>query len=911
MKRTADLGGPSKRHVPLAALFIFLGLAIGIGAAGHAYYRGEKRQAFALKFEELDAVAGLKAGQIERWRRERLDDGRLIMKMRWFADQANRIQAAPADAAAVSAVMDRLEAIREAGEFDSAVLISGDGRELARSPAGSAPLKPDMLSRAREILRAGAPSLSDLHSNEELASRLVISLALPILPAEDGRPGAVLVLRIDPLIHLFPMIQAWPTPSPTAETLLVRREGGEVVFLNDLRHQKGTALALRIPMSREALPAVMAVRGRPGRMRGLDYRKTPVLAAYRPVPASPWSLVSKVDEVEVLAPVRRRARMILLVTLCFILAAGAIVALLFRRQSERSFRRELAAEQGRRAIAERFALLSRHANDVIMLVDENDRIIEANEKALATYGFPRERLIGRLTTDFRPTAERPGYQAVADRAAREGGAIFETVHLRADGTSFPVEISLRLVEAEGRRRFLAIIRDITERKKTESRNLRLNRMFRLLGEINQAIVHTPERGRLLEALCRIAVDVAGFRLAWIGWEDPLTREVRPEFVSGPASDFLREIRISDREAPSRAGPARRAIQEGRHVILNDLEADAVPSTWREKAAAFELRSFAAFPMKADGACTGVLNLFASETGFFDEEEVRLIDEVAANISFALQSLRAEEDRKRAVAEVIRLNAELEDRVRDRTARLEEANRRLLDLDRLKSMFIASMSHELRTPLNSIIGFSSILLQEWPGPLNAEPRENLDIVMRSGRHLLALINDVIDISKVEAGMIEPRVEDFDIAGVVREAVEAVANDAAGKGLAVAVNAPPTPYRGDRRRLLQCVLNLASNAVKFTEKGRIDIAVRRDETEIEISVQDTGIGIPAADLAKLFQPFTRLDSALRSRVLGTGLGLYLTKKLLTEVFRGRILAESEPGRGSRFAIRIPLVRAEGAP
>lgn len=903
MDAPGELTPVMKRTMPWGAVLIMLGLAVAIAAAGYAYYLGEKNRAVAAGFDELAAVAGLKVGLIDWWRRERLDNARIIAKMSWFIEQARKIRDEVEDPVAVAGVAARLRGLREFREYESIALVSSDGRELTRSPADSPPLEPHVLSMAINSLRNGSPALSDMYLPEGSNARIQISLMAPIIPEAAGSPGVALVLRIDPFIRLYPMIQAWPTASSTAETVLVRREGGEVVFLNELRHRKGTAMTLRIPLLRTDLPAAVAIRGEPGRMRGLDYRNVRVLAAFRSVPDSPWSLVAKIDEWEVLSPVHRRARMILLVTLGFMLAAGAIVVLLFRRQGERAARRELEVEQERRAIAERFAVLSRHANDVIMLVDENDRIVEANDKALATYGFPRETLIGRLTTEFRPPAERAGYPAAAERAAREGGAIYETVHLRADGTTFPVEISLRLVEAEGKRRFLAIVRDITERKRAEERVLRLNRIFRLLSEINQAIVRTPDRERLLEVVCRIASDVGGFRLAWIGWVDPVTGDLRPEFAAGPVRDFIRDAQIGAREAPLVQGPAGRAIRERCHVVVNEIATDPGMRSWRPQAATAGLRSTAAFPLLVEGASTGALSLYSSEPGFFDEEEVRVLDEVATDISYALHGLRIEADRKRAVAEIVRLNAELEDRVRDRTLRLEEANRKLLDLDRLKSMFIASMSHELRTPLNSIIGFSGILLQEWAGPLNAEQRENLAIVQRSGRHLLALINDVIDISKIEAGMIERREEDFDVADVMKEAAEAVAGDATGKGLEISLDAPPTPYRGDRRRLLQCVLNLMSNAVKFTERGRIDAAVRRDGAGLEISVRDTGIGIPAADLPRLFQPFTRLDSALRSRVLGTGLGLYLTRKLLAEVFHGEVTAESEPGRGSRFAIRMP--------
>jgi len=296
--------------------------------------------------------------------------------------------------------------------------------------------------------------------------------------------------------------------------------------------------------------------------------------------------------------------------------------------------------------------------------------------------------------------------------------------------------------------------------------------------------------------------------------------------------------------------------------------------------------------------------------------------------------------KKAEIELRKLNEELELRVIERTAdlnrrstelsesqqalmnivedlnektdELEGANTKLKEFDRLKSMFIASMSHELRTPLNSIIGFSSVILNEWIGPVNAEQKENLAIILRCGKHLLNLINDVIDVSKIEAGKIESVAEEFDLYDLISEAVGLVRKDMEEKGLDLQVAATHQQMHMDRRRLLQCVLNLLSNALKFTEHGGLTVETRimpcpgeaLEAGVAEISVTDTGIGIREEDLPKMFQPFVRLASPLQATVPGTGLGLYLTRKLAAEVLKGDILLTSEYGKGSRFTLRIPV-------
>lgn len=280
----------------------------------------------------------------------------------------------------------------------------------------------------------------------------------------------------------------------------------------------------------------------------------------------------------------------------------------------------------------------------------------------------------------------------------------------------------------------------------------------------------------------------------------------------------------------------------------------------------------------------------------NEKLESLVDDRTADLEKTGRDLR---DNQMALMNIV-------DDLNQKTADLEKANAKLSELDRLKSMFIASMSHELRTPLNSIIGFSSILQNAWVGPVTQEQEENLAIILRSGKHLLSLINDVIDVSKVEAGIFESRAEDFDLHAVVSEAVSSLEKEAADKGLAVQVDAVHQNMHTDRRRLLQCLLNLLSNAIKFTESGELRVQARllAGGNFTELSVTDTGIGIVDEDMPKLFQPFVRLESPLKLKAPGTGLGLYLSRKLATEVLKGDILYLKGPAQGSTFTIRIPV-------
>lgn len=268
----------------------------------------------------------------------------------------------------------------------------------------------------------------------------------------------------------------------------------------------------------------------------------------------------------------------------------------------------------------------------------------------------------------------------------------------------------------------------------------------------------------------------------------------------------------------------------------------------------------------------------------------------------------EKTRRQAEEELRALNETLDQKVRERTSELEAANQRLQELDRLKSTFIASMSHELRTPLNSIIGFTGILLQELAGPLNGEQRKQLGMVKSSSRHLLQLVTDIIDLSKIEAGKLEPCREPFDVTKAVQEALETLRVTADRKALELTLEAPEhLTLESDPRRVRQILVNLIGNAVKFTEKGGVAVTVTEENGAVRMAIRDSDPGIRREDMGRLFQFFSRIPSNGGQTQEGTGLGLYLSKKM-ANLLGGDITAESEFGTGSVFTLTLPLRKRE---
>jgi signal transduction histidine kinase len=262
-------------------------------------------------------------------------------------------------------------------------------------------------------------------------------------------------------------------------------------------------------------------------------------------------------------------------------------------------------------------------------------------------------------------------------------------------------------------------------------------------------------------------------------------------------------------------------------------------------------------------------------------------------------------RKHAETELRKLNLELEGRIAERTEELAAAMIRAQESDRLKSAFLATMSHELRTPLNSIIGFTGVILQGLAGPLNEEQTKQLNMTRDSARHLLALINDVLDISKIEAGQLEIIKRPFDMRQAVESALRVVQPLAQKKELQliVSVGSGVGILNNDRRRVEQVLINLINNAIKFTQHGKVHVECEIKTGWLETRVRDEGIGIKPEDLERLFKPFQQIDTGLARGHEGTGLGLAICKRLVTAM-GGEITVVSQWGLGSTFKFVLPL-------
>jgi signal transduction histidine kinase len=353
---------------------------------------------------------------------------------------------------------------------------------------------------------------------------------------------------------------------------------------------------------------------------------------------------------------------------------------------------------------------------------------------------------------------------------------------------------------------------------------------------------------------------------------------------GPKRDVFERL-VSTVRADDRTATGRAILT---HTVQHfpDIEGPDVPEGARLGGRATGLKAAIYAPMLWEGRGLGVIWVARDYVGPFSEKEIALLKTFADQAVIAIQ------------------NARLVGEIRDKSQQLEVANKH-------KSEFLANMSHELRTPLNAIIGFSEVLLERLFGELNEKQDDYLKDIHSSGRHLLTLINDILDLSKIEAGRMELEVSSFDLASALSNAMTLVRERAQRHGIALEQQVDPElgEITADERKFKQILVNLLSNAVKFTpDGGRIDVNARREEDNVVIAVHDTGIGIAAQDQAAVFEEFRQVGRDYTNKQEGTGLGLTLTKKFV-ELHGGRIWLDSEPGKGSTFTFTIPVAHERG--
>jgi len=566
--------------------------------------------------------------------------------------------------------------------------------------------------------------------------------------------------------------------------------------------------------------------------------------------------------------------------------------------------------------------------DATFVIDNDKRVVAWNKAIEEMTGISKEEMIGQgdhkylvplygdtcLTLGEIVEINDEALLSKFENVKKEGNTIeaeiFAPSLFSGKGANIWIKWSLLFDDKGKRIGAIESIRDITSHKDTENHLIKTSRILTVLSQINHAIINIHDKDSLFKEICRISVKSGKFCMAWIGMADDGEKLLKPVAWDGIEEEYPttnNKFLIGDNSKEK--SPAELAILEGRQIICNDISNDPIMISWRTEALKHNYHSSITLPVKVYNKVAGTFTLYADKTNYFNQEEVQLLTDVTANISFAIEAIDNELVRRQTEEELKNYGIHLEETVERRTAELELAKERAESADRLKSAFLATMSHELRTPLNSIIGFSGILLQGRPGPLNDEQRKQLEMVQLSGRHLLSMINDILDLSKIEAGQLSVNYEYFNIQEVIEDVIRIEWPAAKSKDLSIRFKRATGigEIFSDKQRVHQVLLNLVNNAVKFTEKGYVSIVCVEDNDNLRVDVTDTGIGILERNLRELFTPFVQIDSELTRTNQGTGLGLSICKKLM-DLLLGTIYVTSEYGVGSKFTISLPLNREQ---
>jgi PAS domain S-box-containing protein len=946
---------------PLLILFFIIAFSAII--IGVIYYNYQKKNLLTEKQLELSAISYLKIRQITQWRIERIGDGKFLggnlVLVRKFAEYIKN----PSDLRLKTEIRQSLKSLTEDYDYKDALLITKNGNVLMAYPAEDnlignylRPLLPGII-KERKVL------LTDLHKSD-LISFVHLDLAVPLIDSSknDTLVLGLLTLRIDPQKVLYPLIQSWPAPSKTAETYILRREGNEVIYLNELRHLQKTELTLRKNVSTNKLPAAMAVEGITGTIDGIDYRNIRVVAAMNKIPGTNWYMVAKMDRDEILSSLASQLGMIILIIILVIITSGSFLGFIIRNQRVAFYREKYENELDRLALVKHFDYILKFANDIIFLVDNDLNIVEANDRALESYQYTRAEFIGMKLDKIRAPESLSQFQGNLDKVDEKEFATFETIHLRKDNSAFPLEISSRLVMIDGSKYYQSIGRDITERKRVENTLRESETRFRKIFEESPvSILMTAKDFTIIRAnlaFCNFLgyqeEDIKMFTFKNITHPDYINDDNIGiiKMISGQIPVYHTEKQYIHKNGSIIWGSTTVSIIRNEKDEVQFFLAMIEDITSRKRAESELDKSVSLLKASFESTEDGLLVVDSSgKTVFFNQKFAdmwRIPDEVLATgeDSDALEYVKGQLINPDSFLENVRhlysdpdatsfdllefcdgryferysqpqkIKGRSVGRVwsfRDITDRkkaeadLIAAKDKAEESDRLKTAFLHNVSHEIRTPMNAIIGFSTLLNE--PDVSEEDRHQYTDIIFQSGSQLLSIINDIVDIANVESGQAKLNLTEVNLNSMMKSLNEQFSIIAKGNNILINLNVSlpdeDSEVITDNTKLVQVLSNLINNAIKFTKDGQIDFGYTLNEKFLEFFVKDSGIGISQEYHTRIFDRFFQVDSAVSRQYSGTGLGLSICKGYV-QLLGGTIEVESESGKGTLFRFTIPYLR-----
>jgi PAS domain S-box-containing protein len=627
-----DRGALWRQGRILVAVFVIFTVTVSV--VGILYVRDLRVTVRQQRFNQEQAIATLKARYLQRW----IVDRSLDMQQR-ARSVANLL---PSDGAMTSSARSLIEVLfaellAETPEQVAVRLFTPDGKVLVQAgepvEAGEGALvassasRPDATAHVQQRYMAATGTL-----------RLDFVTPIGVAPGRAAR--AVLVVAVDPLVSLFPELARWPTDSPSSEVMVVHKEQDHVTAVAIARARSDPRRRHSFALTQTDIVGVQAVLKGDGVREGLDYRGVPVLSASRHIEALDWHIVAKTDVSEALTPIEHRVDLVIWLTLGAIAVAAATSLGLWHadRTSYRYLRQR--HEQERMALAHHYENMIKHARDIVMLVDEDRRLVEANDAALAAYGYSLEELRALHVVDLRTERDKPAL-ASDWLEIHAGGLPVETVHRRKDGSEFPVEITGSSFDVGHRRYYQAFVRDISLRKRLEAEVLRLSRVQSALRTATGLLLRARDEDELYRGMCEALIEVGGYRLADVALANhDEGKSVRFAAIAGADQGYLRQTGITWGGGPRSGGPTGRAIRTGEVQINHDFASNAEMAPWREEALKRGLRSSIGLPLRAGDIVIGALTIYSGQPFAFTKDEVDFLVQFNTDLSYGVTLLRS-------------------------------------------------------------------------------------------------------------------------------------------------------------------------------------------------------------------------------------------------------------------------------